>query len=118
MVTSVPAIVDLGAHGGPDHAERLVLGSGGPHRYRGSKLERVALPRLDLRLIDEKGGVGDLDLTWPRISGDAGRRGGRRARLSQRRHDPAEGAPEAESEDSHERADDLRLLSSRFGSRR
>ena len=57
-------------------AERLFLRAGGLDRERGAEVDLVAVPLVDLRLVDEHLRVGEVDVARPRI-GRERRRGGR-----------------------------------------
>ena len=66
-------LVDLRSRRGKHDAESLLLLTGWLDRDGGAKSNPVALPLVDLRLVDEQRGAGETDVARPRVRRHCGR---------------------------------------------
>ena len=71
-------LVDLRSRRGEDHAEGFRRRPRRLDRQRGAEIELIAVPLIDLRLVDEHRGVGNADIARPRVGRQLG--GSRRRR--------------------------------------
>src|SRR5262249_4299086 len=73
-------LVDLRARSGKDRTERFLLRSRRLDRERRTKVDLVAYPLVDLRLVDEHCGIRDADVARPRVRRNLRRGRSRRLR--------------------------------------
>ena len=66
--------VDLRSRGGEHDAERFFLCAGRLDRKRCAKVDLIAVPFVDLRLVDEQRGVGNAQVARPWVRGNGGGR--------------------------------------------